>query len=200
MIILVKFLSIIEEISEYNKKDIDLGNTPLDIYGLCSIIREAFCLSYSIRKSNELYIMIKKSLSLLKFQGNNLKYLGSDERSQALLLLKALDKLKMSQNNYWKISTPGISIKKIDSLLNFYSSIDKLGVKKVIISNEMESKNFTLIKDIPINEQDIIIIEPEKDQLETSLLNNFIRIELPNTTSVEDKILYINYQLDQQNG
>lgn len=200
MIILVKFLLLIEEISEYNKKIIDLGNTPLDIYGLCSIIRETFCLSYSIRKSNELYIMIKKWLSFLKFQGNNLKYLGSDERSQALLLLKALEKLKTSQNEHWKISTPGILIKKIYSPLNSFSLIDKLADQKIIISNEVGSINLKNIKDIKINEQDIIIIEQEGNHFETSDLNNVTRIALPNIISVEDKILYINYQLDQQNG
>ena len=200
MIILVKFLLLIEEISEYNKKVIDLGITPLDIYGLCSIIRETFCLSYSIRKSNVLYIMIKKGGSLLKFQGNDLKYLGSDERSQALLLLKALERLKASQNEQWQISTPGISIKKIYSLLNFFSSIDKSADKKIVITNEEGTANLKIIKDLPINEQDIIILEPKGNQFETDHLHNVTRIELPNIISLEDKILYINYQLDQQNA
>ena len=197
---MVKFLLIIENISEYNKKTIDLGNTPLDIYHLCSIIREAFCLSYSIRKSNELYILIKNSLSILKFQGNDLRYLGSDERSQALLLLKALEKLKAIQDDYWIISTPGILIKKVNSPLNLFSSIDKLADKKIIIINEEASINLNIITDVRINEQDLIIIESEGNQLETIHLNNVARIALPHIISVEDKILYINNQLDQQNG
>jgi hypothetical protein len=54
--IVVDFLILLKSIINYTKKDIDRGETPQKIYTLCSIIRETFCLSYSIRKENNLFL------------------------------------------------------------------------------------------------------------------------------------------------
>jgi len=89
---LANFLLIIEEIIDFTKKDIDKGYTPPLIYKICSCIREAFCLSYAIRKNNNLYLYFQKEKILIKFEGSRLRYLGPDERSQALLLKKAFEK------------------------------------------------------------------------------------------------------------
>ncbi|MHA1764008.1 MAG: hypothetical protein ACTSYC_09685, partial [Promethearchaeota archaeon] len=87
---MVNFLLIIKRIAPFTKKDIDKGNTPLEIYDLCTCIKETFCLSYAIRKLNDLYLYFIEESLFLKFHGGELKYLGSDERSQAILLLKAI--------------------------------------------------------------------------------------------------------------
>ena len=92
MINLANFLLIIEEIIDFTKKDIDIGYTPPLIYKICSCIREAFCLSYAIRKNNNLFLYFQKEKILIKFEGSRLRYLGPDERSQAILLKKVLDK------------------------------------------------------------------------------------------------------------
>ncbi len=116
MINLVNILILIEKISKFTKSNIDKGKTPLDIYNLCSIIRESFCCSYSIRKDNNLYIYINSIHILIKFEGNSLRYLGSDERSQALLLNKALDKINEAEKiNFQGMqkSTPGIFVKRL---------------------------------------------------------------------------------------
>ena len=90
---MVNFLIYISKITPFSKKDVDEGNTPPDIYKLCVSIREAFCISYYIRKENNLYFYIEEKHILIKFIGNELRYLGSDERSQALLLSKVLNKI-----------------------------------------------------------------------------------------------------------
>ena len=56
MINLVNYLLLIEDIPYFTKEDVDEGLTPLDVYKICSCIRETFCLSYSIRKQNNLYL------------------------------------------------------------------------------------------------------------------------------------------------
>ncbi len=89
---MVNFLLLLEKIIQYNKEIIDKGLTPKKIYELCSCIRETFCLSYSIRKDNNLLLYFQKEHILVSFIGEALRYLGPDERSQALLLEKALNK------------------------------------------------------------------------------------------------------------
>ncbi|MCK4383881.1 MAG: hypothetical protein KAW66_11340, partial [Candidatus Lokiarchaeota archaeon] len=113
---MVNFLLFIENISDYSKKVIDNGQTPLDVYNVCSIIRESFCCSYSIRKDNNLYIYIDSTHILMKFTGKFLRYLSSDERSQALLLKRALDKLngvETIKSQRMLKSTPGIFVKRL---------------------------------------------------------------------------------------
>jgi len=124
---LANFLLILEEIINYTKRDIDKGLTPPFIYKICSCIRETFCLSYAIRKNNSLYLYFQGEKILIKFEGSRLRYLGPDERSQALLLKKVLDKsipFINSNGNKWIKSTPGIYFK---SFLDDVSFIDYLG-------------------------------------------------------------------------
>jgi tRNA pseudouridine-54 N-methylase len=133
---LVNFLLLIEDIPYYSKKDIDCGFTPLEIYRLCSSIKEAFCLSYSIRKQNNLFLFFYKTLSLIKFQGDKLRFLGSDERSQALLLNKAIIKLnEIKITHKWIKSTPGIIVKKLGDLQNGLQILKEINQNKIIIVN-----------------------------------------------------------------
>jgi len=110
------FLIFLEDITKYTKSNIDKGETPLDVYVLCSIIRETFCVSYTIRKNNNLYVYVEADHLFIKIEGKSLRYLGSDERSQALLLLRALMKIENYKNyndQEWIESTPGICLKKV---------------------------------------------------------------------------------------
>lgn len=110
------FLIITKTIPDYSKHDIDLGNTPKIVIQLCLCLKEAFFLAYKIRKYVNFYIYIEESEILIKFEGKTLKYLGPDERSQSLLLEKALKisyyKKNISPMMFIK-STPGIFIKKV---------------------------------------------------------------------------------------
>ncbi|TFF93969.1 MAG: hypothetical protein EU543_02390 [Promethearchaeota archaeon] len=111
MIKLVNFLLLSKRIVNFDKNDIDQGNTPPKIYEICSCIRDIFCLSYSIRKNNNLFLYFVENHYMIKLIGSELRYLGSDERSQALLLNKAINLIQKRHENDWIYSTPGIYAK-----------------------------------------------------------------------------------------
>ena len=214
MINLANFLLIIEEFINYTKKDIDKGLTPPLIYKICcSCIRETFCLSYAIRKNNTLYLYFQKEKILIKFEGTNLRYLGPDERSQALLLIKALDKNTSTINsdgNKWIKSTPGIYSK---SFIDDFSFIDYLGssVQDPIIfiyddvdnrdeSNIPEIRNLNTLENLRDNFYIIPTYPFSKKNNITKLilsLTNIKLVTIPKIRSIQDKILYINYLIDK---
>jgi len=209
---LVNILILIEKISKFTKDNIDKGKTPLDIYNLCSIIRESFCCSYAIRKDNNLYIYIDSTHILIKFEGNSLRYLGSDERSQALLLNKALDKIigaeKINFRGMQK-STPGIFVKRLLSSESILENIHNLNDNKIMVISEFEKENihtniinledlddlseYCYIFPIPQNSQSIF------DFLE--IINEKYKLRYTNLSTIkgiENKILYVNFLIDQK--
>ncbi|MHA1256343.1 MAG: hypothetical protein ACTSPS_12150 [Promethearchaeota archaeon] len=211
---MANFLLIIEEIINYTKKDIDKGYTPPLIYKICcSCIRETFCLSYAIRKNNTLYLYFQKEKILIKFEGSNLRYLGPDERSQALLLKKALDKITSNINsngNKWIKSTPGIYSKSFlddfsfidyldssvqDPIIFIYDEVDsmnEINMPEIKNINSLENlrDNFYIIPTYPISKNNNII------KLMLSLTNIKL-VTIPKIKSIQDKILYINYLIDK---
>ena len=207
MINLVSFLIINNSYTRYSKKDIDLGNTPLDIFKLCSGIREFFCLSYSIRKDNVLYLYFHSDLVLIKLDGSKLRFLGSDERSQALLLLKVLEKSSTSSTEKWERSTPGFYAMKLLNPLNIIHFIEKMSFERIFLisqststnlQNDFNNKNFT--------SQDFFIIRNgSEDKVVKGLFENLnsstkiIQINFSEIKSLENKILYINYLIDLEN-
>lgn len=210
---MANFLLIIEEIIDYTKKDIDKGYTQNKLNLICSCIREAFCLSYAIRTNNNLYLYFQKEKILIKFEGSRLRYLGPDERSQALLLKKVLDKSISTINsdgNKWIKSTPGIYSK---SFLDDLSFIDYLGssVQDPIIFifdefDNMDENNIPEIKNINTleNLRDNFYIIPTYPFSKSNniiklilSLTNIKLVTLPKIRLIQDKILYINYLIDK---
>ncbi len=213
MINLVNFLLLVKNLINYNKKDIDVGKTPLEIYKICSCIRETFCLSYAIRKENNLFIFIQNDGILIKFEGNKLKYLGPDERSQALLLSKAIDNVNLfnsSDIENWKKSTPGIYVRKFsnnESFIKYFKSfvffnpiflINDNDVGKVhfyLTVNEFETLNtlsefFYIIPAYNIITEDSNFFQTFKDLKDVKFLT------LSKINRIENKFLYINFRLD----
>ena len=215
MIRLVNFLLILEKIIDYDKKVIDKGLTPQKVYKLCSCIRETFCLSYSIRKDNSLYIYFQKEHALIKFEGNKLRYLGPDERSQALLLEKALNKIREEiniKNGIWIRSTPGIFVRRfsdISSFIDFYESI-AIGKSYLIKMDpqidEEEVDIFNLNKKfVEIDHCDFFIIPTYNQSIENSKMielfkqvKNIKSLSLSKIKCMENIILYINFKKDQK--
>jgi len=212
---LVNFLLILEKIIDYNKKIIDKGITPQKVYELCSCIREVFCLSYSIRKNNFLYLYFQKEHVLVKFEGKKLRYLGPDERSQALLLEKALNKVKEEiniNNGIWIKSTPGIFIRKfsdVSSFIDFYRSIaleksfliinaPQIDEDNVAFNNldeflfEIKENDFFIIPIYVISRENSKLIELFKE------VKNIKLLSLSKIKDMENIILYINFKKDQQ--
>ena len=205
----------IDEIPHYSKLIIDKGYTPQKVYEICSCVREAFCLSYSIRKVNNLYLYLEEEFILIKFEGSNLRYLGPDELSQALLLEKALIKVRtnVSNNNgLWIKSTPGIYIRQFSNKNHFieYSNSIFDGKTYLIFDNYSEFDEGLgspiLDKDIDeINENDFFILLTYKITKENSkMLSSFIKLQNTNVIllskikSIADKILFINFRKDNQ--
>ncbi|GAI62474.1 unnamed protein product [marine sediment metagenome] len=147
MINLVNFLILIEKFPKFSKSDVDVGKTPIYVYNLCSIIRESFCLSYSIRKNNNLYLYFKALQLLIKYEGKKLRFLGSDERSQAILLNKALEKIignDKLQTQEWEKSTPGIFVKRLSNSGFILENINNILHNKIVFIAEFENKNLYL--------------------------------------------------------
>lgn len=207
---MVDFLLIFEDIPQYTKTDIDKGLTPPKVYKLCSCIRETFCLSYSIRKRNNLYVLFYKELALIKFQGNKLRFLGSDERSQAILLNKAITKiLETTMSNAWKKSTAGIFIRKIEGLRKFLNDIELINHNIIIIKNNYFQGDFYLtieqLKSLTDLKEYLYIIPyfPKESKLTNIFaslekINNVKFVMFPKIKKIENKILFINFIIDQQ--
>ena len=210
---MVNFLLLVKNLTNYNKKDIDVGITPLEIYKICSCIRESFCLSYAIRKENNLFLYFQNEGVLIKFEGNRLKYLGPDERSQALLLRKAIDKINLPNSSDikdWRKSTPGIHIRKFsnnESFIKYFESFpsfkpiflindEDIGkVNSYLKVNEFERLNTISEFFYIIPAYNIIIEDPNFFHLFKDL-KDIKFLTLSKINSIEDKFLYVNFRLD----
>ncbi len=208
---MVNFLIFIEKFPKYSKRDIDVGKTPIYVYNLCSIIRESFCLSYSIRKNNNLYLYFESVQLLIKFVGKKLRFLGSDERSQALLLKRALDKIngdKKVKTQEWEKSTPGIFVKRLPNSNSILENIDNILRNKIVYIAEFENKD--LYSDVTsLNDSDdmseycYILPYPQNSQSSLRFLQvikenySLKYINLSNIKGIENKILIINFRIDQ---
>jgi len=209
---LADFLVIIDNITDYSKSDIDKGNTPPDVYKLCSCIRETFCLSYSIRNNNNLFIYVKDDYLLIKLEGKSLRYMGSDERSQAILLSKALNKLKNSRglkSTSWLNSTPGIFIRRLNDHGSLGIEMDFERYCVLAFVGNLNEKSLDLVRsdlDFSNYSNDFLYIMIVRDDLIEfiwrglqNLNNQKVKlINLSHIKSIENKILYINFQIDQR--
>ncbi len=204
---MVNFLILISKYTDITKKEIDIGEISLSIYSLCSIIRECFCLSYSIRKENNLVIYFSSSKILIKFEGNQLRFLGSDERSQAILIEKALKKVNERSNLKWENSTPGIFTKKTenqDSIL--YELGDWINDRAIYIVNDKDTMEVeSLEKQISLKDFSYIIPSPNisldftKFKYEFKNSKKQIKfVSLPKIKKIENKVSFINFKIDQQ--
>ena len=79
----------------------------LDILARC--VTAAFCLSHGLRKSVEVFLVIRDQV-VIRFEGATLKRLNPDERSTGALIQHALRALQEGH----KRSTPGVSVRRGD--------------------------------------------------------------------------------------
>jgi tRNA pseudouridine-54 N-methylase len=194
--------------SHFTKKDIDCGLIPFDIYNLCGAIREAFCISYAIRKENVLYILVVSDLLLLKFDGNQLRFLGPDERSQAFLLNKAMFKARniLTANQGFLKSTPGIYLKKLGSHAEWVNLFNKSNTTKVLLTNYY-LEELSNIHPIELHTQFLYIILDNQINFSLTNYENFIQnlkclsdlrlLDVKDVFSIAHKILLVNYMLDE---
>jgi hypothetical protein len=201
-----------EILTNYSKRDIDKGSVPLQIYELCCCLREAFCLSYSIRKKNDLFLYFVNERIAIKFKGDKLRYLGPDERSQAILLKKSIHKREKNLPlTHWFESTPGIYIKQYDDLFLFFKEFYKLCSRNVILVKYEVSESVPKIDlthknalDNPNDEIGFILplynmLEKTPSFLQSLLENEDIDIKpiyILKIPKISDKILYLNHYYD----
>ena len=210
--ITLDFLIFVERVSKYDKGEIDKGKTPFDVFKLCGILRESFCVSYTIRKSNNLYLYIETDHLFIKIEGKSVRYLGSDERSQALLLLRAFMKIETNENDKdreWIKSTPGIFVKKLANLELILENFNDKYDKRIFItdiSKENFKQNVNYGKNINENSSNCYTFSFSQESIpflkflqkvnEEGRLKN---IDLSKIRGIENKILYINFLHDHKN-
>ncbi len=214
MSFVVNFLLLVEKVEKFAKKDIDEGKTPPYMYDICCCVREAFCLSYAIRKDNNVFVCFIEDQIFIKLVGRELRFLGSDERSQVLLILRALNEItqrKSENKRDWKRTTPGIYAKILENFTFFNDSINAINdqlfafIEFGIQSREklanFDVKEFDFASDI----KNIFYILPIFDltgkmrdfalSLKTNGRIKFFTVS--NIRTVRDGILWINYQIDR---
>jgi hypothetical protein len=147
----------------------------------------------------------------MKYDGKRLRFLGSDERSQALLLKRALEKINGDgkvKTQEWKKSTPGIFVKRLPNDISILENINNILHYKIVFIAEFEDKNLyaDAIKLDDLDDMDgYCYIFPYSQNLQSSLRfsqlikenYNLKYINLSNIKGIENKILYINFRIDQ---
>ncbi|TXT67255.1 MAG: tRNA (Pseudouridine(54)-N(1))-methyltransferase [Promethearchaeota archaeon] len=209
----MRFLLLSKVITNYTKKDIDCGLVPPKIYEICCCIRETFCLSYSIRKNSDLFLYFVEEKIVIKFIGTHLRYLGPDERSQAILLLKALKKRnKAISTKKWINSTPGIYIKQYENhdsfLLEFFGQYMMNFCYYVSFRKGNVAQNVNLFLDTTLNNLDQTsgfifplyhLYDSNPIFFNTLLDNKTLNLKviyLTNIHLIQDKIICVNHYLD----
>lgn len=211
---MVNFLLLINRLEKYSKQDINRGKTPESIYTICCAIRESFCLSYNIRKENTLFVYFEVDHILLKLLGRKLRYLGPDERSQAILINKALQliyKKTSKKDSGWIPSTPGFYIRKFpghENFLSYFETIASTGPFLILekslegtFNESLEKKDLKTLKEYDPPFFIIVCGEPKahlfflQDIYEKLPSLNFI--SLPNIPFCFEKILFLLYFLER---
>ena len=118
------------------KKEYFVSGMPPEIYEIIMSIQAAFFLSHKIRKYVELFLIFQKENLVIHYVGQKLRYLGPDERSIGMLLMKALAKKEQLQLNQKIRSTPGIWVQKN----NFFELLLKFKKNWEIIVADKHSK------------------------------------------------------------
>jgi hypothetical protein len=108
----VNFILFISQLPSFFKQDIDVGNTPPRVYEVIEACRCAFFLSHAIRTEVNFALNLLQENLFIVYWGERLRYLGPDERSQALLLRKAIDLGRTLPAGQSKESTPGLWVWK----------------------------------------------------------------------------------------
>ncbi|MHA1683165.1 MAG: hypothetical protein ACTSUE_19655 [Promethearchaeota archaeon] len=110
------FFIIQDSLPPFTKKDVDRGDVPVELSRTCDFLRTVFFLSNKMRKNRDLVLHFIDPATTLKFKSRTLRYLGPDERSMLMLVIKALDarcySMKRDDDLHVRFveSTPGVLI------------------------------------------------------------------------------------------
>ena len=93
----------------FNLNDLPGSGGRMDI--LCRCVNSALFLSHDLRRDVIIYLVLlgePDKPGIVKFEGENVRYLNPDERSSGSLIKKALEKSAIPR---WRESTPGVWIR-----------------------------------------------------------------------------------------
>jgi len=106
----LNFIIVVNSLPTYTKRDINMGQTPPLVYQIIEACRGAFFFSHGIRKEVTFAVVSVLENLLIVYEGEHLRYLGPEERGQALLLEKVVTFGRALPLGEWKESTPGMSV------------------------------------------------------------------------------------------
>jgi len=106
------FSVLLNSIPQITRKQLDQGFVDSTVSKLSACIRAAFFLSHGIRRDTTLYILVNDGNYIIKLVGVELKYLGPDSRSIAMLLMKAQMEFKELNEKKSTLSKRGVYICK----------------------------------------------------------------------------------------
>jgi len=129
---------------------------PPEIYDILSAIQAAFFLSHNIRTNTDFSLIFLAEDLMITYVGTELRFLGPDERSIGMLLMKALEKKDRVHNEIKVRSTPGILIqrKRVEDFLDEFQATSQI----ILVDNDADSdlreipqKNLTLLIPVILN-------------------------------------------------
>lgn len=97
---------------DFNLNDLPGTGGRMDI--MCRCVNSALFLSHDLRRDVNIYMVLMGEPTppkIVKFEGENVRYLNPDERSSGSLIKKALS---VAARPFWKESTPGVWVKTGD--------------------------------------------------------------------------------------
>ncbi len=134
---------------------------PPEIYEIITAIQASFFLSHKIRTNTEVVLAFIDENLVIHYIGSELRFLGPDERSIGMLLMKALEKKDAAHAKKIQ-STPGIWIqkKKIEDLFCEFRENSQIIVADKDTETDLDKipqKNITLM--IPYLQKEGLISE-----------------------------------------
>ncbi|MDD1779359.1 MAG: hypothetical protein LUQ65_14425 [Candidatus Helarchaeota archaeon] len=141
------------------KKDYFEEGFPTEIYNIIMAIQAAYFLSHKIRTNTEVLLAFLDNDLVIHYIGSELRFLGPDERSIGMLLMKALEK-KDAAREIKIQSTPGIWIQK-KKIADLFC---ELGENSQIIVADTEAE--TDLERIPQKNITLIISNMQREELD----------------------------------
>ncbi len=125
----VSFFFIKDAFPALAKHDVDMCIVDEKLVTICDELRAVFFLSRVMRKERDAIFYFEQDKLAIWFSGATLRYLGPDERSMLMLLVKAQEKARglamhgtggtlpdRQANARWVESTPGILVRSVPSI------------------------------------------------------------------------------------
>nr|MDO8135296.1 hypothetical protein [Candidatus Njordarchaeum guaymaensis] len=107
------FILIARRLSRIDKQEIDKGTMKREVVTVINCVRSSLFTSYGLRKDvNVILYSLEPGDTLIRIEGDKLRYMGPDERSISMLLSIPAKKLIHEIVNKYEVTSPGITLIK----------------------------------------------------------------------------------------